>query len=148
MSRKHSNETDHLVPMVRGIISYFCVITIFGCVSLVVHASMMEKRIRYSMTDKNFEKMRLLDELRKIDNQIGELESYSRISNLIEDQLPFLGPPRHSAIDIAVPGLRSHTEFSDWAIPEYHSDSFIDQFRYGWKEMQRKFRAGLQSLVE
>ncbi|MEW6236172.1 MAG: hypothetical protein AB1656_12365 [Candidatus Omnitrophota bacterium] len=148
MNQAAANDYRSMVPHVRGIIGYFCVIAIFGCISLIVHASLEEKKIRYRMTEKNFEKMRLLEEIRQLNNRIGELESYQRIAGLIQEQLPQLGPPRNPAVELAAPGLRSGIGFSDYLPMPPEKEGFFDGLRRGWDMTRKETRSWLQSLVE
>lgn len=100
------------------------------------------------MTDRNFEKMELLDEIRKINNQIAELESYQRISGLIEKRLPHLGPPRYPAIEISVQGLRSNTDTFDHPPLNLDDDGWLEQFRRRWNQVEEELKKGLKNLVE
>jgi len=148
MNRAADNDYRSAIPHVRGIIGYFCVIAMFGCISLIVHASLEEKKIRYRMTEKNIEKMRLLEEIRKLNNRIGERESYQRIAGLIEEKLPQLGPPRNPAVELAVPGLRSGIGTSDYLPMPPEKEGFFDGIRRGWELTRKETQRWLQSLVE
>ncbi len=148
MGRKKRSDDRQFVPIVRSIISYLCVIALFGSVTLIVHASLMEKKIRYLMTDRIFEKMELLDEKRKVNNQIAELESYQRISGLIEERLPHLGPPRYPAIEISVQGLRSNAATLDHPPLNLEDEGWMEQFRRRWNQVEEELKEGLKTLVD
>lgn len=148
MNRSSSDECQNAVKVVRAFFGYIWLITFFGCVILLVQASLEEKRIRYEMGKKNREKLDLLDEHRRYDIQIKELESYSRISALVETQLPQLGPPQKPAIEIKVPGLRSQTGFPDSGRPAVQDPGFLRRMRDRWRQFEASAWQKLRDLIE
>ena len=149
MSRRRvRKDVEASIPVVRGLIVYLWLLILFGSVILIVQASMEEKKIRYRLTDRNSEKKDLLEEIRKVDNRIAELESYRRIGDLVEEQLPYLGPPRHPAIVIAVPGLTSPNLGNVKMVYVFEDRSWLTRFRQQWKKSQLQVMDYLQSLIE
>jgi len=148
MKRFHAAEYESLIHAARGLIGYLCLIILFGGVILIVQAAMEVKRIRYQMTDAYIEKIRLLDELRIIDNRIAELERYSLIAERISATLPYLGPPRHPAIELEVPGLQTRTGPPEAPLDLLADRSTLAWMRNGWHTMRQNVRDWLRSLIE
>ena len=109
MGFSHTDERDHITRMVRYFLGYCWLIVLFGCVISIVQASMDIKRLGYQITGKIETKIALMEETRKIDNQISEMESYQRIADLLRQHRPELGPPKYPAIELKVAGLRERS---------------------------------------
>ncbi len=146
--RVPADEQDNLVHVVRGFFGYLCLIIFFGGVILIVQASMEVKRIRYRLTDSNIEKERLLDELRKVNNRISELEQYNFIAEKVNQTLPYLGPPRHPAIELEVPGLQIRTGQSEAPEEILADHSPLARLRNGWQKLQQRFRGWIRDLIK
>jgi len=139
---------ESAVPMLRGLILYVCVIVIFGCIIALVQASMAEKRIRYHLAERFFENMRLMEDSRRLDNQIHSLESYERIAELVRERLPELQPPRYPAVELEVPGLSARTGAPDSVIVPEENPGWLTRFRRQWRGMEEKVRHWARALVE
>ncbi|MBN2330117.1 MAG: hypothetical protein JXR73_23455 [Candidatus Omnitrophica bacterium] len=148
MRRAQTGEHDQLLYMARGFLTYLCIIIFFGGVILVVHAAMEVKRIRYSLTEANNEKTNLLEELRKINNQISELERYDLIAERIDAALPYLAPPRHPAIELKVPGLQTQLSWPEAPASLLEDNSPLAKMRRGWQRLQENMRTWFQTLIE
>lgn len=148
MRRMQTEEPDSLVYVVRGFLGYLCLIILFGGVILIVQASMEVKRIRYQLTDANLEKMNLLEELRKVENKVNELERYNRIAEKIGSALPQLGPPRHPAIELAVPGLQKRSGPPETPDTLLQDNSPLAKLRNGWQKLRETLRGWMYGLVE
>lgn len=148
MRRAQTEEPDSLVYVVRGFLGYLCLIILFGGVILIVQASMEVKRLRYQLTDANLEKMDLLEALRKVDNQISELERYSRIAEKVSSAMPQLGPPRHPAIELATPGLQKRSGPPETPFDLLQDNSPLAKLRNGWQAVRESARGWLRALIE
>ncbi len=145
-----NNKSDYerIIPVIRGTLSYLCLVALFGCITLIVQVALEEKKIRYQMTDLNFVKLELMKEIRDLDNRISELERYQRIAGLIEEELPQLGPPRHRVIELEVPGLKSENAFSDPTVYRREEKDFLGRMRDAWKSMQEGVKRIYDNLIQ
>lgn len=148
MRRAQGEEQEHLVYVVRGFLGYLCLIILFGGVILIVQAAMEVKRIRYQLTDANIEKMTLLEELRKIDNRISEMERYSLIAEKVSAALPQLGPPRHPAIELAVPGLQKQSGLPGAPVDLLQDHSPLAKLRDKMQFLRETVHGWLRSAIE
>ncbi len=148
MPRKPADDFYTTIHVARGFLGYVWLIVLTGSVILIVNMSMEVKRIRYSLGEKNLEKMRLLDELRRVENRIGELERYNRIAELARSELPQLGPPRHPAIELVVPGLQTRTGLPAPAAPVMEEPGILSRARKYWQRMGDWARERLHSWIE
>jgi hypothetical protein len=146
--KKQMQPQDYTVQYVRGVIAYLCILSLFGCVILMVQAGMDEKRIRYDITDQIGVKRELLNENRKLDNRIAELERFERIAMLVEEEFPDLKPPQHPAISIGVDGLLASTKGYQRKPVVYQDDSWLGNARRKWRDMEHDVYQYLNSLVE
>ncbi|MBI1387871.1 MAG: hypothetical protein GC154_05440 [bacterium] len=148
MGRKKEQRDDQAIAMVRLTLGYLWIVVLFGSILLTVQASIEVKRTHYRMTDKYYQKTALLDDLRKLNIEINELERYERIAEKIETEFPELGPPRHPAIEIGVPGLTTqrigHTPAR---LPEAET-SWIIRMRNRWVETFHSVRGWLNALLD
>lgn len=148
MARTEQHDLSQPKKIVRYFIGYFCLVAFFGVVILIVHASMEVKRLGYESAKRISTKIDLIDELRQVENRIGELESYNRISALIDTHLPALGPPQHPAIELHVRGLEERDgvpESPDLPKPD---NSILNTARKHWKETKQTIQKWLIDLVE
>ncbi|MFB3784958.1 MAG: hypothetical protein ACE15F_01175 [bacterium] len=148
MPRKPADDFHTTIHVARGFLGYIWMIVLAGSVILIVNMSMEVKRIRYSLGEKNLEKIRLLDELRRVENRIGELERYHRIAELVRTQLPQLGPPRHPAIELVVPGLQTRTGLPVPAAPELEEPGLLSRVRKYWQRMGDWVREQVHRWIE
>lgn len=148
MKRASTSDLDRRIQVTRCLIGYVWLIVLFSSVILIVQTSMEVKRVRYAMTEKNFEKMRLLDEIRRIDNEISELERFSRISNMVETNLPHLGPPRQAAIEIEIEGLEERSGLTTIPFVYQESPSLLSKIRHQWQEAEKQVRQWIRTLIE
>jgi hypothetical protein len=148
MRRAHGDERENLVYVVRGFLGYLCLIILFGGVILIVQASMEVKRIRYQLTDANLAKVTLLEELQKLDNRISEMERYSRIAEMVSGAMPLLGPPRHPAIELVVPGLQKRSGPPETPVDLLQDHSPLARLRDGWKSLRETVHGWLRSIIE
>jgi len=147
LKRAHSDESENAVKVVRAFFGYIWLIVFFGCVILLVQASLEEKRIRYRMGEQNIRKIGLLDEIRRCDNRIKELENFNRIAMLTETQLPQLGVPKKPAIELTVPGLRNRTGFPKAVKPIPRDRGFLRGLRDRWRHIENETRQWMRELV-
>lgn len=139
---------DNTVQYVRGVIVYICILCLFGSVILLVHAGMEEKRVRYEITKRIGDKRILMDEIRKLDNRIAEMESFERIAEKVKEHFPDLKPPQHPAISIAVDGL-SNTARNNQRIPALYEDrSWLGNLRHKWRNLEQHVQDYINRLVE
>ena len=150
MARKKNtqNSYESAIPYVRGIILYLCLLTLFGGVILIVQAGMEEKRIRYQLTERIKDKRQLMEQVKKLDNRINGLESFSRISSLVENRLPHLSPSQYPAIVIQVPGLTLDNRENLPQISLMEDNSWVSRFRIQWRKMEEKIQNHLKRMVE
>lgn len=146
--KKQMQPQDYTVQYVRGVIVYLCILSMFGCVILLVQAGMEEKRIRYEISNRIGDKRELLNEVRKLDNRIAELESFERIAGLVEKEFPELKPPQHPAISIGVDGLLASNKTVQRKQVIYQDDSFLGNARRKWRDMEHDMYQYLNSLVD
>ncbi len=148
MAASHEKEFDPLKIPIRCFIGYFCLIAFFACVILTVQASMESKRMGYESAQLIHKKIQLIDELQRIENRISHLERYKRVSQLLEEHLPHLGPPQHPAIAIGVPGLQERSGLPE-SMPFPPDDrGIIDQARKQWQAMREEAYKWMTKLVE
>ncbi len=148
MPRRQAEDFHTTIQVARGFLGYVWMIVLFSSITLIVNISMEVKRIRYSLGEKNFEKMRLLNERRRVENRIGELERYNRIAELVQTQLPHLGPPRHPAIELVVPGLQTRSGLPAPVAPELEEMGILSRIRDGWHRMENWVRGKVHSWIE
>lgn len=146
--RKQSPDYEPAVPMIRMMLGYLCLVALFGSVLLVVHAAIEVKRTFYHIGDRSRVKEDLISELRSLDATIMELERYDRIQAKVAEHLPQLGPPRHPAIAIQVPGLETHRGVRvDLKLPDDET-SWILNMRDQWRETGASVKQWLERLKE
>lgn len=148
MPKNVKNDYEILIPYIRGFIGYLWIVISFGCVILLVQASLEEKAIRYEMGARNLEKTKLMDELRQVNNQIAELERFERIDGLVKEKLPQLGPPRYPAIEIPVPGLQIQGGLPEGNLVVTKEETWASKARARWYNLNNKIRNWAKSLVE
>ncbi len=141
-------ECESAVTVLRLTLGYLCLILLFGFVILAVQASIEEKKIRYEFGDKNLIKMKLLDEVREIENQINRLESHYRIAGLLDEHMPMLGPANAPAIELEVPGLTQVTDQAYRKAILAENQSWIRQIREEWQTVRARAWNWLRSWVE
>ncbi|MGC9326839.1 MAG: hypothetical protein ACP5I1_04325 [Candidatus Hinthialibacter sp.] len=148
MRRAQTEEHEHLLAMARGFLIYLCLIIFFGGVIMIVHAAMEVKRVRYRLTEAYYEKMNLLKELRKVNNEISELERYDLIAKRIDEALPYLAPPRRPAIELKTPGLQMQPTWPETPAALLQDNSPMAKVRLGWRRLQENMRTWFQTLIE
>lgn len=148
MAKTAKNDYEMLIPYIRGFIGYLWIVISFGCVILLVQASLEEKEIRYQMGSKNLEKTKLLDELRQVNNQIAELERFERIDGLVREKLPQLGPPRFPAIEIPVAGLQLRYGMPEESFYVIKQETWATKARAYWNNLQTRISLWAKRLVE
>ncbi len=141
-------EAESFVIFVRLFLGYFCLILMFGFVILTVQSSIEEKKIRYRISDKSFDKMELLESLHEVNNQINRLESYQRITKLVEQELPMLCPPAYPAVELKVQGLEMRGESTISSIDLNAREGIITRLHRKWKYAQNKIWNWIRSFVE
>lgn len=146
--KKQIQPQDNSVQYVRAVIVYLCILSLFGCVILMVQAGMEEKRIRYDIRDRIADKRILLSETRKLDNQIADLENFERIAALVGEEFPELKPPQHPAISIGVDGILASGKTMQRKPVFYQDDTLLGNARKQWRDMEHSMYQYLNSLVE
>ncbi len=141
-------EYESMVPMVRMVLGYVWLIALFSSVLFIVQAAIEVKRTHYHMTDKYQQKVALLDDLRRLDQKIYELERYSRIEAKVKESLPQLGPPRHPAISIPVKGLFTHRGLPTAVTLPPDETSWILNVRDRWLETGSKIKNWAKRMLE
>ncbi|MDP8244671.1 MAG: hypothetical protein P9L94_11360 [Candidatus Hinthialibacter antarcticus] len=149
MSRKKRKaDYESSVPMVRMVLGYIWLIALFGSVLFIVQAAIEVRRTHYHMTDKYNEKVALLDDLRRLDQKILELESYERIEAKVRESLPQLGPPRHPAISIPVNGLIMHRGLPTAVTLSPEETSWILNVRDRWTATSSRIKQWAKQALE
>ncbi|RJP34258.1 MAG: hypothetical protein C4527_03145 [Candidatus Omnitrophota bacterium] len=141
-------EQVYAVVVVRLFLGYICLILLFSAVILTVQASIEEKEIRYRVGERNFEKIDLLHQLSELDNQINRLESLQRISGLIEENIPMLGPAGAPAIELKVPGLTRYKGIEHPAPYFEENQRFTVRLRRQWQATMEHARNQLRDWME
>lgn len=148
MRGSRSEEYESLIPVVRYFIGYIWLIVFFCEVVLIVHASMDLKKMGYTIGQQYKVKKDLLDVQRDLDNRISQMESYQRIAELIAQNRPELGPPKHPAIEIQVNGLLEQAGRPVPIIMMQDNRGFLERSVETWRETQAKVHNWIQSLLE
>ncbi|MDX9752379.1 MAG: hypothetical protein RBU29_00355 [bacterium] len=146
--RTHDPDYESLIPYVRGFITYLWIVTVFGCVILLVKGSMEETDIQYQMGDKYLEKRKLLSDIQKVDNKIAQLERFERIGVLLEEQLPQLGPPKYPAVELPVEGLRNPKDLRASYPPDEMSENIFSHIRNQAVDVWTTARDQVQKFLE
>lgn len=146
--KKRKADYEEVVPMVRMALGYIWLIALFGSVLFIVQAAIEVKRTHYHMTDKYNEKVALLDDLRRLDQKIFELERYERIDEKVRESLPQLGPPRHPAIEIPVDGLVTHRGAPVAVELPPDETSWILKVRDRWMAAGARLKSIIKQMME
>lgn len=146
MARKQRSDIAGMVPMVRMMMLYLCILASFGTIILVVQASIEQKRIRYRIGELTSQKVELLEELRELDNRILWLERHEHVANVVSEKMPELGPPQHPAIELQVAGLTSYGNRPVSPNIQIQHTGILAELRRNWNALQTQMRGWLQRL--